>query len=141
MNQGLFESLTGHFLDETPLEAIAPQRRRVVSIMDHLGRMFNTRQGSLSHMSDYGLPDVSEIYRKMPDGIEELQSAIKNAIERYEPRLINVRVVKREPEEGNEFRLMFILSGELAGGGGLVRFQTTFTSIGKSSIAPWKRPE
>ena len=139
MNQGLFESLAGQFLDGTPVAAVPQSRRRVVSVMDHLNRMFNTREGSVAHLKGYGLPDVSDIYRRMPDGIEELRQAIRRTVERYEPRLENVRVVQREAE-GNDPRLAFILSGELRGGGGLVRFETTFTSIGQSSIAPWRRP-
>jgi type VI secretion system protein len=139
MNQGLFESITGHFLDQTPVTGIAPAGRRIVSIMDHLNRLFNTREGSLPHLKDYGLPDISDIYRKMPHGIEELQKAIKRTIERYEPRLHKIKVVPKETDP-KEFRLVFILTGELREGG-LVRFQTTFTSMGNSSITPWKKPE
>ncbi|HEX7510419.1 MAG TPA: type VI secretion system baseplate subunit TssE [Chitinivibrionales bacterium] len=139
MNQGLFESITGHFLDQTPITGIAPAGRRIVSIMDHLNRLFNTREGSLPHLKDYGLPDISDIYRKMPHGIEELQKAIKRTIERYEPRLHKIKVVPKDTDP-KEFRLVFILTGELREGG-LVRFQTTFTSMGNSSITPWKKPE
>jgi type VI secretion system protein len=139
MNQGLFESLTGFFLDGTPIDGVAPQSRRVVSIMDHLNRIFNTREGSLPHLKDYGLPDISEIYRKMPHGIEELKNAIKRTVDTHEPRLKKVKVVQRETD-AKEFRLVFILSGELREGG-LVRFQTTFSSHGPSSIAPWKKQE
>jgi type VI secretion system protein len=138
MNQGLFESLTGQFLDATPVESVPQKLRRVVSIMDHLDRMFNTRQGSMSHLRDYGLPDVSDIYRRMPEGVDELRGAIKSTVERYEPRLENVRVVQREAE-GGDIRLGFIISAQLRGGGGLVRFQTMFTSLGNSSIAPWRK--
>ena len=139
MQQGLFESLTGHFLDNTPIDAVPIKNRRVISLMDHLNRLFNTREGSLTHLKDYGLPDISEIYRKMPHGIEELQEAIKRAVEAYEPRMQRVKVVPRDAE-GDKFKLVFIISGELKGGG-MVRFQTTFTSMGNSSIAPWKKPE
>jgi type VI secretion system protein len=139
MKQALFENLTGHFLDGTPIDGVPAQNRGIVSIMDHLNRLFNTREGSLPHLKDYGLPDISEIYRKMPHGIEELQKAIKRTVEKYEPRLRKVKVTPRDSDP-KDFRLVFILSGELTEGG-LVRFQTTFTSMGNSSIAPWKKPE
>ena len=139
MKQALFENLTGQFLDGTPLASVPAARRGILSIMDHLNRLFNTREGSLVHLKDYGLPDISEIYRKMPHGIEELQKAIARTVEKYEPRLKKVKVTPRETDP-KEFRLVFILSGELTEGG-LVRFQTTFTSMGNSSIAPWKKPE
>ena len=141
MNQGLFESLTGRFIDGTPVDSLSATQRRVKSIMDHLSRLFNTRLGSVPHLRDYGVPDVSEIYRKGPDGIDELRSAIQRTIEKYEPRLMKVKVIQREAENKKDPRLMFILQGELLAGGGVVRFQTVFTSTGPSSIAPWKRPE
>ncbi len=139
MNQALFESITGTFLDGTPLEAVAENKRLIYSIMDHLNRMFNTRNGSIPHLKDYGLPDISEIYRKVPEGIEELKAAVKRTVERYEPRLKNVRVVRRDDNQ-KDARLVFILSGEIKKGG-LVRFQTTFISTGNSQISPWKKPQ
>jgi type VI secretion system protein len=139
MNQGLFESLTGQFLDGTPVDSVPQKSRRILSIMDHLKRLFNTREGSLAHLEDYGLPDISEIYRKMPDGIDELRDAIKRAVEKHEPRLKNIRVVQREAE-GVTFSMEFILSAELREGG-LVRFQTVFTSTGNSSVSPWRKVE
>ena len=139
MQQGLFESLTGTFLDGTPVESVPQKQRRVVSIMDHLNRMFNTRCGTLSHMSDYGLPDVSDVYRRLPEGLDELQAAIKQTVERYEPRLKKVKVVQRG-DETLANRLVFVVSAELAEGG-QVRFQTTFTSLGNSTISPWRKSE
>lgn len=139
MHQGLFESLTGYFQDGTPIESVPQKARRIRSIMDHLNRMFNTRQGSIAHLEDYGLPDISEVYRKMPDGIDELRNAIKRTVEKHEPRLKNVRVVKRDTES-QVFNLEFLLSGELREGG-MVRFQTVFTSMGNSSISPWRKAD
>jgi type VI secretion system protein len=140
MNQALFESLTGQFSDKTPVDAVPTKDRRSRSIMDHLNRLFNTRQGSLPHLADYGLPDISEIYRKMPDGIDELRKAIEKAILKYEPRLRKVKVIRKENEEKKDTRMEFIVSGELREGG-LVRFQTIFTSTGNSSISPWRKIE
>ena len=139
MNQALFESITGTFLDGTPVEAVPQKKRLIKSIMDHLNRMFNTRTGSIPHLKNYGLPDISEIYRRMPEGINELKKAIKSTIEKYEPRLKNIRVVRRE-DDVKGARLVFILSGEIKNAG-LVRFQTTFVSAGNSTISPWKKPQ
>jgi type VI secretion system protein len=137
MDHSLFESLTGSFADGTALQGLNRESTRVRSIMDHLNRIFNTRVGSLSHLPDYGLPDISDVYRRGENGIAQLQEAIAETITRYEPRLKKVRVIPRSADP-REFRLVFIVSAELQQGG-LVRFQTTFTSTGASSIAPWKK--
>jgi type VI secretion system protein len=136
MNQGLFESLTGHFLDMTPVDSEGAKAARVHSIMDNLNRLFNTRQGMLPHLKDFGIPDISEIYRTMPQGVAELQQAMTRTVQRYEPRLKKVKIIRRETEK-REFKMVFILSAELAEGG-QVRFQTVFTSMGNSAISPWK---
>ena len=75
----------------------------------------------------------------MPDGIDELIDAVKRTVERYEPRLKNVRVVQLDDDVLGA-RLILILSGELQEGE-LVRFQTTFISTGNSTISPWKKPQ
>ena len=139
MQQGIFESLTGCFLDGTPLESIGYSERRVYSVMDHLSRMFNTRVGSISYLPDYGLPDISEVYRTLPDGLENLRDAIRCTVEKYEPRLVNVRVQYQEPESGRQ-RIVFIINGQIKGGG-QVRFQTTFTGTGNSSVSPFRKKE
>ncbi|MGD9199940.1 MAG: type VI secretion system baseplate subunit TssE [Chitinispirillia bacterium] len=139
MNQALFESLTGTFSDGTPLSAIPKNKRVVFSIMDNLNRLFNTRKDSLPHLKDYGLPDISEIYRKMPVGIQVLENAILKTVELYEPRLRNVRVIRQE-DDIKASRLVFILECELVNGSS-IRFQTTFVSTGNSTISPWKQPQ
>ncbi len=139
MNQGLFESLTGTFLDGSPVDSIPVQGRRTRSIMDHLQRLFNTREGSLPHLPGYGLPDMSQVYRNMPEGVDYLRECIRETVERYEPRLTKVKVTRPETD-ARDGRLVFVLSAQMRDGG-LVRFHTTFSSTGASSIAPWRRAE
>jgi type VI secretion system protein len=138
MKQGLFESITGSFRDGTPVGSVPTAERRTRSVMDHLHRLFNTREGGLPHLSGYGLPDISEIYRSMPDSLEQLRAALERAVSHYEPRLRNVRVTSRAGTTRGPV-LQFILSGELRGAG-TVRFQTTFVGTGSSAIAPWRGP-
>lgn len=138
MNQGLFESLTGFYLDGSKVDEVPMTERQRKSIMDHLNRLLNTREGSVPHLPNYGIPDVSEIYRKMPGSIIDLQNAIKKTIELYEPRLKNVKVLIPD-EKKNKFSLSFIITGEMRNSGGQVRFETTFASNGKSSTAPWRK--
>jgi len=152
MDQALFESITGYFIDGTSIEDIPPKERLQKSVMDNLIRMFNTRCGSISHMKDYGLPDISEIYRQMPDGIKVLKKAIITTIEKYEPRLKNITVSSSEKgddtiddnsmekdaeKDKKSSQITFYLSAEYKKGG-TARFQTTFMTTGKPVISPWK---
>ena len=139
MQQGLFESLTGAFADGAKIESVGPGARRLRSIMDHLQRLFNTRLGSLSHLTDYGLPDISDIYRSMPHGLGVLRNAIRSTIDRYEPRLKNVRVALRETYS-KDLRLSFVISAELSKGE-TVRFETLFSDAGHSTVSPWRTLE
>lgn len=61
-------------------------------IQQDLYRLMNTKQGSLCHMPDYGLPDLRTIYQTLPDGKIEFVLMIKKTIEKYEPRLTDVTI-------------------------------------------------
>ena len=137
MNQGLFESLTGVFYDGTPLDAVPVADRRIVSIKDNLTRIFNTREGLLPHLAGYGLPDITEIYRTMPHGIERLEEAIVSTVEKHEPRMRNVKVQRQHGAE-HAMTLAFTITGEVPGYGNIT-FQTMFYTNGQSSIASWKK--
>jgi type VI secretion system protein len=139
MKQGLFESLTGEFYDGTAISSVPENQRQMLSISDHLTRLFNTRSGSVTHLADYGLPDISELYSKMPDGMNEFRAAIRRTVEKYEPRLKNIRVAPQNSDNKNS-QLVFILSAELKTGG-QVRFQTTFSTTEPSTIIPWRKPQ
>ncbi len=108
--------------------------RRAKSIADHLWRMFNTRQGTIPHMPDYGLPDISEIYRKLPSSLKDLENTILNLTSKYEPRLERVRIrpLATTPQE---FRLSFELSATMRGGD-RISFQTSFTTTGETKVQP-----
>jgi type VI secretion system protein len=125
MKAGLFELLTGRFADGSYLYEVHPSQYRVLSVIDNLNRLFNTRQGTLDHVPGYGLPDFGEIYKDKPESVEQVRSAIQDAVERYEPRFTRVRVDRQENE--HHARLVFLLSGELVDGQE-VAFETTIAS-------------
>lgn len=79
------------YMDRTILNPL-PTVDVVSSIREHLSRLLNARQGSLKHLPDYGLPDLGEIYQKIPESLQQLKQAILNLISRYEPRLRNSKI-------------------------------------------------
>jgi type VI secretion system protein len=71
----------------------------LLSILRHLQKMLNSRQGNAPAQMDYGIPDPSEVAHAVPDAIGEMQIAIKQCIEKYEPRLTNVNVIPIEDQD------------------------------------------
>lgn len=134
--ESLFEKLADQYADGTALSAVPPAYRRAKSIADHLWRMFNTRQGTIPHMPEYGLPDISEIYRKLPGSLKDLETTILNLTAKYEPRLEKVRIrpITTTPQE---FRLAFELTATIKGGD-RIAFHTSFHASGESKVQPMK---
>lgn len=132
--ESLFEKLADQYADGTPISAVPMEYRRAKSIADHLWRMFNTRQGSIPHLADYGLPDISEIYRKLPASLKEMETTILNLTTKYEPRLERIRI-RPLPTQPNEFKLSFELSASIKGGE-RISFQTNFNTSGETSVQP-----
>jgi type VI secretion system protein len=134
--ESLFEKLADQYADGTPISAVPQAYRRAKSIADHLWRMFNTRQGSIPHMGDYGLPDITEIYRKLPASLKELETTLLTLVTKYEPRLERVRI-RSLPTAPTDFRLSFELSATVRGGE-RISFQTNFHTSGETNVQPLK---
>lgn len=83
------------------------------SILAHLRRMLNSRQGHALVALDYGMPDLSEALRTFPSSISMVEQAVRASIERYEPRLRDVSVRFVDTEE-DILTLSFEIRGRLA---------------------------
>ena len=66
--------------------------RQVDSIIEHLHKMLNTKQGTTLMDKHYGMPDFTELAALFPDSIRDVEKTISDTIERYEPRLSQVKV-------------------------------------------------
>jgi type VI secretion system protein len=141
METGLIDILLGQFLDGQAVSDEHPAQWKLRSIVDNLSRLFNTRRGSVAHLPDYGLPDISQVYRDLPYSIEGLRGAIKQVVEKYEPRLRRIRVEQQQQgtEASFDMRVTFLVSGELQQGQ-KVQFQTTFKSNDVAEVHAYRRP-
>ena len=112
-------------LDETLLERIRHLERvpaargardvslGIQSIVNHLQKMLNTRQGSVPIAEDYGMPDLTNFPGEdLMGAAEELQRIIKTVIQKYEPRLENADI-RVDPKPGETSFLRFRLEGVL----------------------------
>lgn len=129
----LFDVLNGRFRDGSRVTSVDDQTALKKSIQDHLEHLLNARQGVLPHLPDYGLPDLTAIYQEMPYSVDSLAESVKATLLRYEPRLVNIKVVPYPMAKG-DFVLHFQIAGQMLSGEQL-RFQTYFLSGGYASVA------
>ena len=140
MKIGLYDVLRGRFHDRTPVATVPESGQRLQSVMSNLTRLFNTRQGSIDHLPDYGLPDTSSVYYNAPYAIDGLRQAVKEVVQKYEPRLEKIYVEYQGSETLEDVRVTFLISAQLDSGE-RVRFQTTFASDDLVQVNRYTRPE
>ena len=104
-------------------------------VRNHLALLLNTRMGSVPDLPDYGLPDVSTFYTDYPGSLAELRGLVLRVVEKYEPRLSNVRVKLLE-SDATEFRASFLISGEMDQEGETVavQYRTTISNNGQVAL-------
>jgi type VI secretion system protein len=107
----------------------------ISSVLEHVGKMLNTRQGNAPVAPDYGIPDIVDLVHSFPESIRFMEQAIRTTIEKYEPRLSNVRV-KHEGFDDDVFSLHFEVTAVLAQSGSQksVRFETRVDNNGEVSV-------
>ncbi|RQP94353.1 type VI secretion system baseplate subunit TssE [Burkholderia stagnalis] len=128
---GLFEAITGHFANGSQIDDFDAATQTFLSVQDNIQRILNSRRNGLAHLPDYGLDDLSEIYRHLPSSAHKLRHAIEATILKYEPRVkaIDIQVSETEPGMLLSFTMSCHLHQE-----GLVRFGTHFTPDGRTRL-------
>jgi len=124
----LYETLTGHFTGGLGLNQVSEENQVILSVLDNMQRILNSRAGTLAHLPDYGLPDMTKILQGMPGTAHELMGALSAVLLKYEPRLKKITVVLLEQNAPGELR--YAIDAELKGIG-LVRYGTDFMPEGR----------
>ncbi|MFP4349778.1 MAG: type VI secretion system baseplate subunit TssE [Thermodesulfobacteriota bacterium] len=108
--------------------------RQIFSILRHLERILNTRQGNVPIAPDFGMPDFTNIKMFGSESARDIEKTIQQIIERYEPRLVRTRCVFA-PQEEDVLALRFKISARLAQDKTIpVEFNTIVKDDGKISI-------
>ena len=109
-------------------------RRIVDSVLRHLARILNTKQGNVLIADDYGVPDSTNFAGSFEDSIREIEKALRGAIQKYEPRLTAVRVTF-VPHEEDRLSLRFQIIAKLSlESKNQVYIETIVDSAGKIEI-------
>ncbi|KFK96616.1 MULTISPECIES: type VI secretion system baseplate subunit TssE [unclassified Serratia (in: enterobacteria)] len=132
----LYEQLLGNFASGLELHAVSEEEQVILSVLDNMQRILNCRAGTLSHLPDYGLPDMSKILQGMPGTAHSLLVTLSDTLLKYEPRLKSLTVVLL-PQTTPGY-LEYGIDAELQGRG-LVRFGTAFMPEGQVIIRHLKQ--
>jgi type VI secretion system protein len=99
--------------ESNPLRRGGKDRRRSIdSVLAHLQRILNTRQGNVPLADDYGVPDFLDFLQTYPESIHEIEAGIRTAIDKYEPRLSGTSVTFI-PNEDDTLTLRFQIMASL----------------------------
>lgn len=103
------------------------------SVLEHLRRILNTRQGCVPIADDYGVPEFTEYLHLGAEVYRELEKVLRTTIQKYEPRLKGVRVSFIPEEEGRlALRLQFQVVAKLTTDPRLqVQFETSIDGSGQ----------
>lgn len=122
-------------LEQEPVRrGSADQGRLKRSLLSHLQRILNTRQGNVAIANDYGVPDFIDFLQGMPESVSEIERNIKRAIDKYEPRLSGASVTY-VPDEDDVLMLRFQIAAKLsADDGRKILFTTVIDADGRVRV-------
>lgn len=132
----LYETLYGNFTGDLDLNLVSEENQVILSVLDNMQHILNCRAGTLAHLPDYGLPDMTKILQGMPGTAHELMGTLSAVLLKYEPRLKSIRVILLQQSIPGELR--YAIDAELKGVG-LVRYGTEFMPEGRVLIRHLKQ--
>ncbi|WP_288820207.1 type VI secretion system baseplate subunit TssE [uncultured Leclercia sp.] len=134
----LYETLFGNFAGGLDLNSVSEENQLILSVLDNMQRILNCRAGTLAHLPDYGLPDMTRILQGMPGTAHQLIATLSAVLLKYEPRLSKITVVMLDQRQPGELR--YAIDAELKGIG-LVRYGTEFMPEGRVLIRHLKQQQ
>jgi len=114
LNPSLYETLLQNVNGGLGLHRVDDDDQYVLSVLDNMQRILNSRAGSLSHLPDYGLPDMSVVLQELPGAAHGLMQTMADTLLKYEPRLLAVNIeLQPQTQPGYlDYRLNASLQGD-----------------------------
>lgn len=124
----LYEMLTGYFSGGLPIDSLDESDQVIISVMENIRRILNSRAGSIQHLPDYGLPDMSLLIQGLPGTAHNMMNILSATLLKYEPRIKSLSLVLLPQNTFGELR--YALDIELHEEG-LIRYGTEFIPDGR----------
>lgn len=110
------------------------------SVRIHLAQLLNARHGMSEALPDYGLPALTDLTIGSADYLPAVQDAIKQTIEKYEPRLRRIEVkpiFEGDDEKEDKRKLYFAVKAVLISQSGehRVYYETAVTRNGGFGVS------
>lgn len=147
-NLSLFNLLIGYFttdrveptdVDLSYFASFSEEEKMRRSIVENLTFLLQTRQGSVQHLPDFGLPDIMQIYVDSGYTFEPLKKHLRDIILRYEPRIEKARV--EEPRfDKDDMRIYLRILATIKDFSDTEVLLTEFSTTGWSKVV-WERDE
>ncbi|EHF4994493.1 type VI secretion system baseplate subunit TssE [Enterobacter hormaechei] len=134
----LYDMLYGNVAGGLELNHVSEENQLILSVLDNMQRILNCRAGTLAHLPDYGLPDMTKILQGMPGTAHQLIATLSGVLLKYEPRLKSLTVTLLEQTQPGELR--YAIDAELKGLG-LVRYGTEFMPEGRVLLRHLKQQQ
>lgn len=134
----LCEMLYGNFVGDLDLQQVSEENQVILSVLDNMQRILNCRAGTLAHLPDYGLPDMTKTLQGMPGTAHQLLKTFSDVLLKYEPRLKDINVILLDQHIPGELR--YAINAEL-NGVGLVRYGTEFMPEGRVLLRHLKQQQ
>ncbi|HCR1076844.1 TPA: type VI secretion system baseplate subunit TssE [Enterobacter cloacae] len=134
----LYDMLYGNVAGGLELNHVSEENQLILSVLDNIQRILNCRAGTLAHLPDYGLPDMTKILQGMPGTAHQLIATLSGVLLKYEPRLKSLNVTLLEQTQPGELR--YAIDAELKGLG-LVRYGTEFMPEGRVLLRHLKQQQ
>ncbi len=99
MDAALYEKLIGSFSGGLSIENMPESRLLIRSVLGNIQRILNSRSGALKHLPDYGIPDLSMVYKNLPSSAHDLRAHMRTALLKYEPRLTGLDIHLAESKD------------------------------------------
>ena len=141
-NISLYDLLVGQFtsealhpdnLDASIFERMSEEKKLRQSIIENLQMVLKTRQGSVVHLHDFGMPDILHLYFKSGNSIDPIKKQIKDTILKYEPRISDVKIDKTDFDQKN-MRISFKIVASIKDNSDKEVLLTEFSTTGWTKI-------
>ncbi|WP_250469499.1 MULTISPECIES: type VI secretion system baseplate subunit TssE [unclassified Caballeronia] len=123
----LYDMLLGQ-IDGESIDHFDDRTLEALSVQQNVRRILNTRAGALKHLPDYGLPDLTNVYKELPGSSHALKQQMEATLLKYEPRIRSIDIgILQNDDPG--LQVSFEMTCHLKKTG-LVRFGTYFVPPG-----------